>query len=675
VLGSGLAARLRSQIGPLIPGLIVVAVMLVWVVDNGGYDPTTWYWGALVILAMLAAALLTRRRGIPLGRPTIVALGAFAAYVAWSYLSITWAGSRGDALDGSNRALLYLLIFSVMAMAPWTPRRGLVALTAFALFVGGVGIVLLARLSGGRHIAGLFVSGRLASPTGYINASAALFTLAALVAIVLASRSELPGEIRGALTAAACADLQLAVIVQSRGWLFTLPLVAIVGILVTRERLRVAAAAVLPIAGALIPLHRLLDVFKGAEGNYLTQAAGRAGTTALIVCVVVLIVATVIAWAERLLKPQPLTVGAKRRLGAVIVALAAVAFVVGGFGATHGHPFSFIKRQWNGFSHPTNHYSTQSHFADVGSGRYDVWRVALDAFVANPIGGLGQDNFDNYYVIHRRTTEEPAWTHSLELRLLAQTGLVGFLLFAAFIGAALLAASRAIRRRSGLGSAVAAVALLPLVVWLIHGSLDWFWEMPALSGPALGFLGIALALSREHAAVAPAPAQAAVPPAPDPARRPFGWRAVAAVVAAVAIGTVVFGFPYLSARQTAAAEATAATDPDAALSMLRKAADLDPLSATPGRSAGTIALNTAEYRSAQSWFVQVVSRDPGGWFGWFGEGLASSALGDRSLAHSELARALSINSKQPIIREALARVYSPHPVTPVQGLRGILNED
>jgi hypothetical protein len=640
--------------------------MLVWAVDNGGYDPTTWYWGALVVLAMAAAAILTRRRGISLGKPTTVALAAFAAYVAWSYLSITWAGSKGDALDGSNRALLYLLIFSVMAMAPWTPRRALAALTAFALFVGGVGIVLLARLSSGRHIAGLFVSGRLASPTGYINATAALFTLAALVAIVLASRSELPGEIRGALTAAACADLQLAVIVQSRGWLFTLPLVAIVGSLVARDRLRVAAAAVLPIAGALIPLHRLLGVFKGAEGNYLPQAAGRAGTTALIVCVVVLIVATLVAWAERLLKPRPLTTGAKRRLGAVIVSLAAAAFVVGGFAATHGHPFSFIKRQWDGFSHPTNHYSTQSHFADVGSGRYDVWRVALDAFVAKPIGGLGQDNFDNYYVLHRRTSEEPAWTHSLELRLLAQTGLVGFLLFTAFMGAALLAASRAIRRRTGLSSAVAATALLPLVVWLIHGSLDWFWEMPALSGPALGFLGVALALGREQAATAPAR---------DPAQRPFGWKTVAAVLAAVAIGTAVFGFPYLSVRQTAAAEATAATDPDAALSMLRKAADLDPLSATPGRSAGTIALTTADYRSAQSWFSQVVARDPGGWFGWFGQGLAASALGERGLAHAELIRALSINSKQPIIRLALARVYSPHPVTPIQGLRGILNED
>jgi hypothetical protein len=642
----------------------VFALLLVWAVENGGYDPTTWYWGALVALAMLAVAILARRRAIALGRTTTVALAAFAAYVAWSYLSITWAGSKGDALDGSNRALMYLLIFSVMAIAPWTPKAAMAALTAFALFVGGIGIVLLARLSSGRHIAGLFVSGRLASPTGYINATAALFTIAALVAIVLASRSELPGEIRGALTAAACADLQLAVIVQSRGWLFTLPLVAIVVILIVRDRLRVAAAAVLPIAGALIPLHRLLDVFKGAVGNYLPQAAGRAGTTALIVCVAVLVAATLIAWAERLLKPRPLSIRAKRRLGAVIVSLAVAAFAVGGFAATHGHPFAFIKRQWNGFSHETNHYSTQSHFTDVGSGRYDVWRVALDAFVANPIGGLGQDNFDNYYVLHRRTGEEPAWTHSLELRLLAHTGLVGFLLFAGFIAAALLAAARALRRGTGLVAPVAATALIPLVVWLIHGSVDWFWEMPALSGPALGFLGVAVALGREQPAVAAAR---------DPARRWVGWKSVAAVLAAVAVGTVVFGFPYLSARQTAAAEATAATDPSAALSMLKRAADLDPLSASPGRAAGTIALSTGNYRSAQSWFAQVLARDPGGWFGWFGEGLAASALSDRNLAHAQLAKARSINTQQPIIRRALTQVYSRHPMTPLQGLHGIIS--
>ena len=89
---------------------------------------------------------------------------------------------------------------------------------------------------------------------------------------------------------------------------------------------------------------------------------------------------------------------------------------------THGHPFRFISRQWNGFSQPESVYSSQSHFADVGSNRYDFWRVSLDAFLAHPIGGLGQDNFADYYVVHRRTAAEPSATHSIELRLLAQTG-------------------------------------------------------------------------------------------------------------------------------------------------------------------------------------------------------------------------------------------------------------
>ena len=60
------------------------------------------------------------------------------------------------------------------------------------------------------------------------------------MAIALAARRELPGPLRGALIAFACAGLQLAVIVQSRGWLFTLPLVAIVAIVVVPDRLRVA---------------------------------------------------------------------------------------------------------------------------------------------------------------------------------------------------------------------------------------------------------------------------------------------------------------------------------------------------------------------------------------------------------------------------------------------------
>ena len=66
-----------------------------------------------------------------------------------------------------------------------------------------------------------------------------------------------------------------------------------------------------------------------------------------------------------------------------------------------------------------------THYATVGSGRYDFWRVSLKAFLGSPIGGLGQDNFADYYILHRRTLEDPAWPHSIEMRLLAMTGIVG----------------------------------------------------------------------------------------------------------------------------------------------------------------------------------------------------------------------------------------------------------
>ncbi len=149
--------------------------------------------------------------------------------------------------------------------------------------------------------------------------------------------------------------------------------------------------------------------------------------------------------------------------------------------------------------------STGSHFADVGSGRYDFWRVSLDAFLAHPLGGLGQDNFADYYVVRGRTGEEPSWTHSLEMRLLAHTGARRLRCSSPAssprrCALALRARRRATRPARGRWSRS---ALLPLVVWLIHGSVDWFWEMPALSGPALGFLGMAGSIADREIAIGP----------------------------------------------------------------------------------------------------------------------------------------------------------------------------
>jgi hypothetical protein len=659
---------LRPHAAALIPGLIAVGMMVLWAVHDGGYDRDTWYWGALVFLTLLAATVIARglRPALP-STAARVALIALALYTAWSFLSITWAHSPGDALDGSNRTLLYLLVFALMVLLPWTTRAALAALVVFATGIGVTAVVLLFRLASADHVPDLLVSGRLAAPTGYINSTAALFTIGALIGIALGARRELPGALRGLLLAFASADLHLAVVVQSRGWLFTLPLVALVAIAVVPDRLRVVVAAVLPMAATLVPVHRLLDLYKNAAGPGLAHAASRAGHSGLLVCAAVFFLATLLAWVDSLL-PMPRPSAVRRRLLGTFVAAVAVAGVaIAAQAATHGHPVRFIERQWKGFSHP-QHTASGSHFTDVGSGRYDFWRVALDAFAAHPVGGLGQDNFVNYYTPRRRTKEEPSWTHSLWLRLLAHTGGVGFVLFVAFLVAGVIAALPA-RRRAGLDAVVAGAALLPLVVWLIHGSVDWFWEMPALSGPALGFLGMTGALAgaarREEALAAP-------PRGSLGARRVLVAAAGGLVVVAC---TAALAFPYLSVRETSIASDVASSDPVKALSDLQTAADLDSLSAVPGRLAGTIALQTGRYAVARDRFAQVTARDPGGWYGWLGSGLAASALGHRSQARRDFETAASIEASNPAIQAALRRVDTADPLSPTDALRMLLVAD
>ena len=691
--------RLRPHAPALVPGLLAVALMLVWAEHDGGYNTDTWYWGALVLIAVLAVLVVALGpAALPSDRRGRVALGAFGLYVAWSYLSIAWAQSPGDALEGSNRALLYLILFAVMLAIPWRGRAALLALLTFVIGVGAIGLVLLFRLASADHVGSLIIGGRLESPTGYFNSTAALFMIDALMATALAPRRELPGPLRGLLVAIACGALQLTLIVESRGWLFTLPLVLIVALVLVRDRLRVVIAALLPVAATLIPLHRLLAVYKATGDAALAHAAKSAGEASLLLCAVVFVIATLAAWADqlgRIPSPSP----ARRRQLAVLATVIAVAG--GGAGvlaATKGHPFSFLSRQWNGFVHASKETVSTSNFGVVGSGRYDFWRVALDAFLAHPIGGLGQDNFDNYYVPRRRTDQEPAWIHSLELRLLAHTGIAGFVLFGLFLVAAVMAAFQARRgppeaapggdpssaeaggdpsleaeaggdpssgiAGAGLTQAVAGVALLPLVVWVIHGSIDWFWEIPALSGPALGFLAMAASLGRPE----PSPSRtepARSRPGRSSRRIAVGATGIAALLAAV----VVLAFPYLSVRESSAASDVRQTDPAKALADLNTAAKLNPLSADPGRIGGTIALQTGQYAQALRRFEQSISRDPGGWYAWLGAGLSASALNDRVLARRDLQMAGSINSQEPAIQVALARVDSPHPLSPQAALQ------
>jgi hypothetical protein len=240
--------------------------------------------------------------------------------------------------------------------------------------------------------------------------------------------------------------------------------------------------------------------------------------------------------------------------------------------------------------------------------------------------------------------------HSLELRLLAHTGLIGFALFVGFLVFAVGAYRVALRgadRRVGL---VLAAALVPFVVWVVHGSFDWFWEIPALSAPTFAFLGAAVALEPGRE-----------PQATTPLRKVAAHPLVA--LAATAGALTLFGSAYVGERALASGRALASLHPGGALTDLRLAARLEPLSSAPQALAAGIELRGGEGRSALSVASAGLRRDPGDWVLWLEEGLAAGAAGRASLERSALAHAHALDPREPVIGLALQRADTPDPLT------------
>jgi hypothetical protein len=660
--------RLRSEGAALVPALPVIGLFVYWAAHGGGYAATTWDPSALVVLGLLVAAVagLGRAR-LRCSRLLALALAALTGYVAWSYLSIAWAAAPGDALEGSNRALLYLLVFALFALLPWRPWSACAALTAYALGIGAIAIVTLARLASATDVPALFTSARLATPIGYVNGSAALFLTGAIVAIVLASRRPLPVVLRALLLALGAAGLQASVLCESRGWLFSLPIVLALTLTLVPGRVRLVLWALAPFGGTLLALPALLDVFDrtdaqrsdAATARTLVAAAEHASHVALVVCAGVLVLGLALALLDRRVGAGPRVVRGARRVGAGLALATALAAIAAGLVATHGRPDRAIADYWNRSSGYQAVAPGTSRFTAVGSNRPDFWRVALRAVADYPLGGLGQDNWGDFYLRRRRSDEQPRWTHSVELRLLAHTGVVGFLLFAAFLATVLAAALRSRRGAGRTGGAIAATGLLPLVVWLVHGSVDWFWEIPALSGPAFAFLALAAALSQQGP-------RADI--GPRTLRRRVG--ALAGSAAAVLAGFAL-ALPYLAEREVIAATAVWRHDPATAFTRLNRAADLDLLSARPALVGGVIALELGNAREAVGRFDSAIDRDPGNWFASFGRGLAASALGERRHARLLYERSRSLDPREPLVLTALARIDGPRPLAASEAFGGL----
>jgi tetratricopeptide (TPR) repeat protein len=649
-----------------VSALAALGLFVAWAGDQAGYPVTHWAPGGLIALALLCIALaVVRLRVADIPVPVRIALAALAAYTAFSYLSILWAGVPGDAWEGANRTLLYLLVFALFAC--WRQRG---ATAALLLVVWTAAMIVLAAVTA-LHVdaatsAGLrsmLTGGRLNYPSGYPNANAAQWLMAFWPALLLARSERLPWALRGLLAGGAVLLAEVALLSQSRGSLYATPVVAVLVFALLPDRVRTFALLV-PVAagiGAAAPI--VLRVGDRLQGGNATHATVHSATTATfaVAVAVALAVALGAAIESRLHNAEAVRRRARQIVAGVAIATL-LAGLIGGL-AVAGNPVTRVESAWHSFKggYSQNGSSHSRLVSGLGSNRYDFYRVALDEFLAHPLAGIGADNFQQQYLLHSRSNETPRYPHSVELRTLTQTGVIGALLALIGLAGALLATARALRHCDPLARSAAAAAAAGFGYWLVQGSFDWFWEFAGLAAPAFAMIGLCCAL-------APA-ARTTIAPSKNPAFKRV-YIAIGALCALAA--TLSLAAPWLSQRQIQSAARIWIRSPAAAYKRLEHAASLNPLSDQAYLVAGDIALRFNDLVRAERDFALALQRSPDDAYATLERGAIASSRGQRAPALALLERAVWLNPRDTLAPQALRLVREGRRVNVAELNRAIL---
>ncbi len=249
-----------------------------------------------------------------------------------------------------------------------------------------------------------------------------------------------------------------------------------------------------------------------------------------------LAVGLVVAAGAALESRRALSPGARARVHRALAAVAVALLVVllaGGWAAA-GDPLTRARHAWDTFKSPTGYGANATAgsrlTSGLGSNRYDFYRVALDEFAAHPLVGIGADNFAEPYLAHGRSNETPRYPHSVELRTLAETGLLGALLAVVGLGAALVACRRCARDATPTRSR----APSPRLRWRASPTgpctapSTGSGSSPGLGAPAFALLGLGCALAPRVSSATAASGSGAEPSPAVPETTIPGRRAVGA---------------------------------------------------------------------------------------------------------------------------------------------------
>jgi hypothetical protein len=355
------------------------------------------------------------------------------------------------------------------------------ALAAGTFVVIGYGLAgrLLPGLIELSRSAGAF--GRLEQPITYWNGEGALAAIGLVLCARLAGDPSRPRAVR-ALGAGACPVLGTGVYLSySRGAIAA----AVVGLAVllaaapTRTQLRAAVVAVLTalVAGACSAALPGVASLSGSAG-----AQQRDGAIMLAVLGLVMVAGALVAVRPSRAGPDRLSyAGRLPAVAAAAVALVLAGLVVGGLGEKGEREPARLRE------------ASGSRLTSVKSRRYDYWRIGLSAFANEPLRGVGAGGFRSEWLRERPVDEGVREVHSLELGVAAELGVPGLVGLLVMVGGVGLAGRRGLRA----GRPLAAGGCAASTVWLLHASIDWDWELPAVTLPIIVIAGGLIAASED----------------------------------------------------------------------------------------------------------------------------------------------------------------------------------
>lgn len=609
-------------------------------IAHGGYYPravgiatVAIWWIALVPLALG----LWPRSAVP--RQALAAGGLLAGLALLTGLSLAWSGDDGRGFTELVRAAGYLGVFVAVTAAC---RRGRARPWITGLAVGTTAVVLLAlasRLEPGlldessageiaRSLAA--AQGRLSFPVGYWNALAGVCAIA--FALLVWHGAGAGGRATRALAIGLAPLAPLAIFfTSSRGGYAAAGLALLTLLAAGPDRARLAFAGAL--AGGSSAILTALAAQRDAlvDGVAPAVAAGQ-GDEMVVACLIAVVATSAVAFAcdGVLGRLRPVRVP---RPPAAAIAVAAVAVVVVAVVAVD--PAERLDR-FRELPAPQGESTGGGHLSSgSGSGRWQYWSAAVDAFEEEPVLGLGAGEFESFWAMHGELAVPLRNAHSLALETLAELGPAGLVVLAAFL--VLVAATGVSRVRARGPGAGAALAVF--VAGAGQALVDWTWELPA-----------AFACTVAAAALLTGPATLpGVATATRPARRSrFGWGVATLLTGFAAIwaaGVLLLSETKLHDSRAAARSGELAQ----AASDAADAATLEPWAAAPKLQLALVRERQGRIAAARATLTEAIERSPGDWRLWVVAARLEVGLGRVTAAREALDEARRLNPKAPFL--------------------------